>query len=142
MAQCVRIGLAPQNICFWRRLGLLVRPIALLPSTYDGHLNGRFPNTHGQKRSVSNPPHSSTTATPPTVFKAVIRVAADDRTMSDFGSLCQEQRVLHVDTKIAHGVLDLGVSEKYLDGADVARRLVDHGRLRATERMCTMILRA
>jgi hypothetical protein len=60
--------------------------------------------------------------------KAVIRRNVDDRLTSDFGSLCQEQRVLHVDAKIAHCVLDLGVTTQDLDGSDVPRRPVNHRR--------------
>lgn len=33
------------------------------------------------------------------------------RSMSNLGSLWQEERVLHVDAKIAHCVLDLGVTK-------------------------------
>lgn len=69
-------------------------------------------------------------------------VPADSRSNSDFCSLRQEQCVLHVDTKISDRVLNLGVTEQDLDGADVARRLVDHGRLRASERVSAIFLLA
>lgn len=42
----------------------------------------------------------------------------------------------------AYERLDLGVTEQDLDGADVARRLVNHGRLRATERVSAILLLA
>lgn len=74
--------------------------------------------------------------------KAAIRGSADGRPTSDFRPLCQQQSVLHVDTKISDRVLNLGVTEQDLDGADVASRLVDHGRLRATERVSAKFLLA
>ena len=52
-----------------------------------------------------------------------------------------EQRVLHIDAKVAHRVLDLGVTKQDLDGADVSRRLVDHRRLRAPKRVSAILLR-
>ena len=41
--------------------------------------------------------------------------------MSDFSSLCQEQCVFDVDTQIPHRILDLGMPEQNLDGAQVGR---------------------
>lgn len=78
----------------------------------------------------------------PLRVKAAIRATSDGRPTSDFRPLCQQQSVLHVDTKISDRVLDLGVTEQDLDGADVARRLLDHGRLRATERVSAIFLLA
>jgi hypothetical protein len=45
---------------------------------------------------------------------------------SDFGSLRQQQRVLDIDAEISNSILDLGVAEQDLNGADVTRRLLDH----------------
>jgi cytochrome c len=39
-----------------------------------------------------------------------------------------------------HCVLDLGVTQQYLDGADVSRRPVDHRRLRTTKRVGAVLL--
>lgn len=72
--------------------------------------------------------------------EAVIRAASDDRPTSDFYPLRQEQRVLHVDTKISNRVFNLGMTEQNLDGTDVSRRLVDHRRLRPTERVSPIFL--
>jgi hypothetical protein len=44
-------------------------------------------------------------------IEAVIRNEPDNRLNSDFGSLRQEQRILHVDTKVSDRVLDLGMTE-------------------------------
>lgn len=61
---------------------------------------------------------------------------------SDFSSLRQEQRILHVDTKVSDRVLYLGVTEQYLDHTDIARRPVDHRCLRAAKRVSSIFLRA
>jgi hypothetical protein len=58
--------------------------------------------------------------------EAVIRTASDDRPMSDLGSLSEQQRVLNIDAEISDSVLDLGVTEQDLDGAEITRRLIDH----------------
>lgn len=60
---------------------------------------------------LQNTPKSSATGMPVLELKAAIRLAANDRSTSNFGALCQEQRILHVDAKIAHRVLDFGVTE-------------------------------
>lgn len=67
-------------------------------------------------------------------------IGPDGRTTSDLGSLSQEKRVLYIDAKIAYCVLDLRVAKQDLDGTDVSRRLVDHRRLRASERVCPILL--
>ncbi len=59
-------------------------------------------------------------------IEAVIRDETDDRSNSDFGLLRQEQRILHVDTKVSGRVLYLGVTEQYLDRTDITCRSVDH----------------
>ena len=50
---------------------------------------------------------------------------------SNFGILGKGKRVFHVDPEIAHRILDLAMTEKDLDGAQVARRPVDDRRLRS-----------
>jgi hypothetical protein len=52
---------------------------------------------------------------------------------SDFGILGKRKRVFHVDPKVAHGILDLTMPEKDLDGTKVAGRPVDDRRLRSAE---------
>ncbi len=59
--------------------------------------------------------------------------------MSDFRPL-RQQCVFHIDTSVSDCILDLRVTEQYLDGADVAGCLVDHRRLRATERVSAALL--
>jgi hypothetical protein len=53
--------------------------------------------------------------------------ASDGRSMSDLGSLSQEKRAFHIDTKRAHCVLDDGVIEQDPKGADgpLGRRAVN-----------------
>ena len=65
----------------------------------------------------------------------------DGRSTSDLGSLGQEERVFHVDVKVADSVLDLGVTKQDLDGAYVSCRPVDHRRLRAPKRVRAILLR-
>jgi len=43
--------------------------------------------------------------------------------MLDFGPVCQEQRALYIDTEVLDSVLNLGVTEQYLDRTDIACRL-------------------
>jgi hypothetical protein len=57
-------------------------------------------------------------------IEAAIRAATDGLSMSNVGLLSQEQRILHVDTKMSDRVLNLGVPKQDLDGADIASRLV------------------
>ena len=59
---------------------------------------------------------------------------------SDFGALGEDERVLHIDAKIANGVLDLGMAEENLRRAQVARRPLGHGSLSPTHRMRAMVL--
>lgn len=68
-------------------------------------------------------------------IQAVIRDETDNRLDSDFGSLRQEQRILHVDTKVSDRVLYLRVTEQYLDRTDITCRPVDHRCLRAAKRV-------
>jgi len=75
-------------------------------------------------------------------IEAVIRDETDNRLNSHFGSLRQEQRIPHVDTKISHRVLDLGMTEQYLYRTDITCRPVDHRCLRATKRVSSIFLRA
>lgn len=49
--------------------------------------------------------------------EAVIRFERMTVPCSYFGSLSQKQRILDAHTEISNRVLDLGVPEQYLDGA-------------------------
>ena len=95
--------------------------------------DGCFRQSPSEKRSDRFPPHDCRSYPVFHVPKAAIHAALDGRSTSDLGSLSQEERVLPVDAKIAHRVLDLGVTEQDLDGADVSCRLVNHRRLRASQ---------
>ena len=44
---------------------------------------------------------------------------------SDLSAFGQLKRVLHINAEVAHRAVDLGMSEKDLNGAETARRLVD-----------------
>lgn len=76
-------------------------------------------------------PETSPSASHPTAARQACRprtesghpVAADDRSMLDFGPVCQEQRSLYIDTEVLDSVLNLGVTEQYLDRTDIACRL-------------------
>lgn len=46
--------------------------------------------------------------------------------MSNFPPLCEERRILDVDTHRSNDVLDRGVVEKDLNSADGADRTIDH----------------
>ena len=46
------------------------------------------------------------------------------RNGSNFGVLSEGKRVLHIDPEVAHCVLDLAMTEKDLDGTEVAGRPV------------------
>ncbi|CAH1685939.1 hypothetical protein CHELA17_64757 [Chelatococcus asaccharovorans] len=65
-----------------------------------------------------------------------------NRLNSDFGSLRQEQRILYLDAKIPNSVLDLGVTEQYLDRTDITCRPLDHRCLRAAKRASSIFLGA
>lgn len=71
--------------------------------------------------------------------EAVIRFERMTVPCSYFGSLSQKQRILDVHTEISNRVLDLGVPEQYLDGAQVAGCLVDHGRFRSSQRVRAIV---
>ncbi|BAE52453.1 hypothetical protein amb3649 [Paramagnetospirillum magneticum AMB-1] len=58
-----------------------------------------------------------------------------------FGTFGKMQRVLYVDAKVADRALDFGVAKQDLHGAQVARLLVDDGRLGAAQRMRSVVLR-
>ena len=55
--------------------------------------------------------------------------------MLDFSPFGQKQRVLDIDAKMPNRVLNLGVPEWNLDGADVAGRALDHRRFRPAHGM-------
>lgn len=57
-------------------------------------------------------------------------------------SFCEKERILHVDAKVADRALDLRVAEQDLHSTEIARPLVDDGRLRLAERVGPVILRA
>jgi hypothetical protein len=78
--------------------------------------------TTTQKLPVRNPPHDGRINLVCRVSKAAVHVASDGRSLSDLGSLSQEERVLHVDAKIAQCALDHGVIKQIFDGADQWRR--------------------
>lgn len=58
---------------------------------------------------------------------------------SDLGVLGKGKRVFHVDPEIAHRILDLAMTGKDLDGAQVAGRPVDDRRLRSPKRVGAML---
>jgi hypothetical protein len=49
-------------------------------------------------------------------------------------SLSEGEGIIYIDAEIPNGALDLCMAEKYLDGAQVARLLVDDGRLSSAQR--------
>jgi hypothetical protein len=57
------------------------------------------------------------------------------RSVLNFGEFCEGERVSYVDAKIAHSALDFCVAEEDLNGPQVARLLVDNGRLGSTQRV-------
>src|ERR1043166_6737233 len=59
---------------------------------------------------------------------------------SDLRSLRQFEGVFHVNAEVADGALDLGMPEQDLNGAQVARRLVDDGRFRTSKRVGAVLL--
>lgn len=67
--------------------------------------------------------------------EAVIRSERMTAPASYLGPFSQKQSILDIHTEIPDGVLDLGVPEQDLDGAQVARCLVDHGDLGPSQRM-------
>ena len=67
---------------------------------------------------------------------------AGSRGQSDLRPLREGQGVLDVDTEIPNGVLDLGMAEKDLHGAQVAGCLVDDRCLGPPQRMRTIFLAA
>lgn len=60
---------------------------------------------------------------------------------SDLRSFSQLQSVFYVDAQIAHGAIDLGVTEENLNGAQITGRLVNNGGLRSPKRVRSVILR-
>lgn len=54
--------------------------------------------------------------------------------------LRQFQRIFYVDSEVPDRVLDLSVSEQNLDRTKIARRLVNHCGLRASKRVCSIVL--
>jgi hypothetical protein len=61
--------------------------------------------------------------------------------MLHLSALGEGERILYVDAQIANGALDLGVAEQDLHSAQVARLLIDDGRLGSAQRMGPVILR-
>jgi hypothetical protein len=57
-------------------------------------------------------------------------------------ALSEGEGILYVDAEIANGALNLSMAEKDLDSAQVARLLVDDGRLSSAQRMRAVILPA
>ncbi len=51
----------------------------------------------------------------------------------DFGSLSEGQRVFYIDPEIADPILDVGVTERDLHGAQVAGRFLDDRRFGAAQ---------
>lgn len=99
------------------------------PAKLSKTLLDRLISTTVDDRSCRNIPKVDRLKTTPrqTGNHRILRVEAASRATSDgcstpdFGSLSQELRVLHVDTKISDRVLSLGVTEQYLNGADIAQ---------------------
>ena len=58
---------------------------------------------------------------------------------SDFSIFGKGKRVFHVDAEIAHCILDLAMTEKDLDGAEVAGRPVYDRSLRSAKRVRTIL---
>ena len=97
---------------FRDRQGCPLRPPsgASRPKLVD-QVKGSFPGLVVRNLPVRFPAHNARGRRDFPPVEAAIRAESDDRSTSDFGSLGQEQRVLHVDTKIPDGVLNLGVTE-------------------------------
>lgn len=53
----------------------------------------------------------------------------------NFGALSQKQSVFDIDPEIPNGVLDLGVTQQYLNCTNVARGSVDHRGFRPAKRV-------
>jgi hypothetical protein len=68
-------------------------------------------------------------------FADVVVLTAGEGSSSDFGGFRQRQCVIDINTQVSNGVLDFTVSEQQLDRPQVARGLVDEGRLCAAKRM-------
>ncbi len=64
---------------------------------------------------------------------------ARGRALSNFSTFRQFQRILDVDTQIPDRVLDLGMTEQYLDRTKISGSLVDHRSLRASKRVRAVI---
>jgi hypothetical protein len=60
------------------------------------------------------------------LLDAVIRLYQMTAPMSDFCALSEQKRIFNIHAKVANGVLDLGVSKKDLNCAEVTRRFVNH----------------
>ena len=58
---------------------------------------------------------------------------------SNFGILGKGKRVFHIDPEIAHRILDLAMSEKDLNGTQVAGCPVDYRCLRSPKRVCAIL---
>jgi hypothetical protein len=54
-------------------------------------------------------------------------------------SLSEGEGIIYIDAEIPNGALDLCMAERHLDGAQVARLLVDDGRLSSAQRMRPII---
>jgi hypothetical protein len=62
-----------------------------------------------------------------------VRLLADggEPGQSDFRAFSKRERVLHIHTQVTHGILNLGVTEQDLHGAQVTCHLVDDRRFGA-----------
>lgn len=60
--------------------------------------------------------------------------------MLQFRAFGENERILHIDSKVADRALDLRVAEQDLHSTEIARPLIDDGRLRPAERVGPVIL--
>lgn len=68
-------------------------------------------------------------------FADVVVLTAGEGSSSDFGGFRQRQCVIDINSQVSNGALDFTVSDQQLDRPQVARGLVDEGRLCAAKRM-------
>lgn len=88
---------------------------------------------HGLTSAFGRPCRSMGSLGTATMFQMPGEVAPRQRRgaiNSNFGILGEGECVFHIDPEIAHRVLDLAMTEKDLDGTEVAGRPVDDRRLR------------
>ena len=93
------------------------RPEGALPPMLVDEVKGNFPGVVARNLPVHFPLQVGFRGRRTLKREAVTRRGQMTARVSDFGSLCQEQSILDIDTQIAPCILDLGVPKKDLYGA-------------------------